>query len=90
MCNNIDDEPQDFYGHIGDRSLGSLSGMTHSMGWHGSTSGDVGAGCTDPSMGSTSYNQPNTGPNNGIFVSTYAKTVGDPYRDFGSQTDAIK
>ena len=63
----------------------SLSGMTHSMGWHGSTSGDVGAGCTDPSMGSTSYNQPNTGPNNGIFVSTYAKTVGDPYHDFGSQ-----
>ena len=26
-----------------------------------------------------------TSPNNGIFVSTYAKTVGDHYRDFGSQ-----
>ena len=89
MCNNIDDEPQDYYGSQGDRSLGSLNDRIHSIGWIGSITGDVGAGCNDPSMNSDSYNQLNRGPNNGIFVTTYGKTVGDPYSVFGSQTEQL-
>lgn len=89
MCNNIDDEPQDHYGYQGVDSLGSLSDRIHSMGWNGSISGDVGAGCNDPSMNSGSYNQARQGSSRGIFVSTYSETVGKPYDDFGSQTEQL-
>ena len=89
MCNNIDDEPQDHYGYRGDDSLGSLSDRPHSMGWNGVISGDVGAGCCDPSMNDYSYRQPAQGSSRGIFVSTYSKTVGDRYDDFGSQTEQL-
>ena len=59
------------------------------MGWNGSISGDVGVGCNDPSMNSGSYNQARQGSSRGIFVSTYSKTVGEPYDDFGSQTEQL-
>ena len=59
------------------------------MGWNGSISGDVGAGCNDPSMNSGSYNQARQWSSRGIFVSTYSKTVGEPYDDFGSQTEQL-
>ena len=85
MCNNIDDEPQDYYDHNGSLRLGSPSGMTHSIGRNGSTSGNVGTGSADPSTGCGGYNQPYTPRVTGVFASTSSTIIGTPYPVFGSQ-----